>query len=225
MEEVRVLLVSRDDDTRSATHNRIRENGWTADEATDGIAALKLFRRNEYQFILMSLELPELDGRNVLIQMRKVSDVPIFVFCSHQSETDCLDVYNIGADDCIVTPFSDTVLIAKMRVFLRRSGTRLALTEPKVSYKGLHIDTYSHTVFVDETPISLTPKQYALLSFLSQNPNRAFSRAVLLDEVWGPDFDGSDRTVDTHIKSLRICIQPYESCIATVWGYGYKFEV
>ena len=120
-------------------------------------------------------------------------------------------------------PFSSAELLARIRVFIHRTrGTKLS-SQTKIACNGLLIDTSSHTVFVDDSVVKLTPKEYELLHFLSQNPNKAFSREMLLNEVWGYEFSGTDRTIDTHIKMLRENIKPYDLCIATVWGFGYKF--
>lgn len=224
MEEILLLVADADAAFRKELVSLSTANGWKMDEAGDGVTALKLFRRNEYDLILLNRALPELDGRNVLIQMRKVSDVPIFALAGTPSEPDALDSYALGADDWIEKPLSLTILAARIRVFLHRRCAEKEIPQRRISYRGLHIDTFSHTVYVDERPVVLTPKKYALLTYLFQNPNRAFARSVLLDAVWGPDFSGSDRTVDTHVKSLRHSIRPYDDCIVTVWGYGYKFE-
>jgi two-component system response regulator ResD len=129
----------------------------------------------------------------------------------------------MGADDYIVKPYSLPELVYRIKVFLHRSAGLQRTLPCKVSYGGLNIDTISRTVFVDDNPVQLPPREYDLLFFLSQNPNKAFSREMLLNEVWGYDFVGTDRTVDTHIKTLRENIKPYDQYIVTVWGFGYKF--
>jgi len=225
MGEIRLLIAETDPVTRTIIRKAASEEGFALDEAVDGITAIKLFRRNEYPLIMLNMSLPELDGRNVLIQMRKLSDVPIFILCDQPTNENCLTGYKLGADEFIRKPFHAPELMARIKVFLHRSGATKVVPQRRVSYKGLYIDTFSHSVYVDEQPVLLTPKEYALLAFLSQNPNRAFPRNILLDEVWGSDFFGSERTVDTHVKSLRNSIKPYDSYLVTVWGYGYKFEV
>ncbi len=224
MNLIRILVVDAEPAARAAIREGAAAAGLSVDEAVDGIAAIKLFRRNEYPLVLLNMELPELDGRNVFIQMRMISDVPIFILCDRPTEEKCLAAYQLGADDYIRKPFHAQELMAHIRAFLRRRGAIQESVEKKTAYKGLYIDTFSHTAYIDEKPILLTPKEYALLAFLSQNPNRAFTRDNLLDEVWGPDFIGSERTVDTHVKSLRGAINPYGHYLVTVWGYGYKFE-
>lgn len=224
MDPIRLLVVDASLSTRNAIREIATAEKFIMDEAIDGITAIKLFRRFDYRLILLNVDLPELDGRNVCIQIRKLSDVPIFILCDHPHETKCLSAYELGADDYIRKPFNPQELLCRMKVFLRRSGQIQVERKQQITYKGLYIDTFSHGVYVDEILVPLTPKKYDLLYFLSQHPHRAFSRSELLDQVWGEDFLGSERTVDTHIKSLRSSIKPYEDYLVTIWGYGYKFE-
>jgi len=225
MEKARILVVDEDLKTRLIIRELALKNGYELDEAIDGITAIKLFRRHNYCLILLNFEIPELDGRNVFIQLRKNTEIPVFVLCDNPSDEHCLAAYKMGADDYIRKPFQSEELLARMKVFLRRCGAIKAEPEQHMNYQGLYIDTVAHVVYIDDHPILLTPKKYALLSFLSQNPNKAYTRAMLLDQVWGSDFFGSDRTIDTHIKSLRNSIKPYDHYLVTIWGYGYKFEI
>lgn len=224
MDTIRLLVADPNPKSRSALLEICSGQGWMMDEALDGIMAIKMFRRSGYRLVLLNPALPELDGRNVLIQLRNISDVPIFLLCEDPSETQCLDCYGLGADDVVRVPFSNAELAARIKVFLRRTGTVAETKEPMLAYKGLYIDTFSHTVYVNEKPVILAPRQYALLAFLSAHPNRVFTREALLDEVWGEEFAGTARTVDTHVKAIRQRIEPYGHYLVTVWGYGYKFE-
>jgi DNA-binding response OmpR family regulator len=225
MDGVRLLIVDGDESVRSVIKEKAAAEGFACDEAADGIAAIKLFRRYDYSLILLDTELPQLDGRNVCRQIRKVSDTPIIIVSARSSEEDRLTGFDLGADDYVLKPFSPCELMARVKVFLRRSGGIGRAVPRKISFSGLFIDTVSRSVYVDDRLVQLTPKEYDLLFFLSQNPNEAFSRDVLLNEVWGYDFAGSDRTVDTHIKTLRENIKPYDGYIMTVWGFGYKFVI
>ncbi|NLT16041.1 MAG: response regulator transcription factor [Clostridiales bacterium] len=225
MDGVRLLIVDGDESVRSVIKEKAAAEGFACDEAADGIAAIKLFRRYDYSLILLDTELPQLDGRNVCRQIRKVSDTPIIIVSARSSEEDRLTGFDLGADDYVLKPFSTCELMARVKVFLRRSGGIGRAVPRKISFSGLFIDTVSRSVYVDDRLVQLTPKEYDLLFFLSQNPNEAFSRDVLLNEVWGYDFAGSDRTVDTHIKTLRENIKPYDGYIMTVWGFGYKFVI
>jgi DNA-binding response OmpR family regulator len=171
----------------------------------------------------MDTDLPVLDGWNVCRQIRKVSEVPIIIVSASSAERDKLLSFELGADDYVCKPFSSRELLARIKVHLYRSQGIKSAAPSKITFSGLYIDPVSHTVSVDDRAVKLTPKEYDLLYFLSQNPNKAYSRESLLNEVWGYEFTGSDRTVDTHIKTLRENIRPYDSYIVTVWGFGYKF--
>lgn len=225
MNDIRLLIVDRESAIRNAIKQVAMVQGYAFDEAADGIAALKLFRRHDYNVVLLDTDLPELDGKNVCRQIRKVSDVPILIISASCSEQDKLSAFELGADDYIAKPFSPKEVLARVKVFLHRTGSRTRSVPAKITFGGLFIDTISREVTADEHIVQLTPKEYDLLFFLSQNPNKAFSRETLLNDVWGYDFTGSDRTVDTHIKTLRENIRPYDTCIVTVWGFGYKFVV
>lgn len=225
MESIRLLIADGDSNMRSAIIKKAIAEGFLCDDASDGIAALKLFRRHDYSLIIMDTQLPELDGKNVCRQIRKTSDIPILIVSALNREEDRLAVFDLGADDYVTKPFSMPELMARIRVFLHRSSELQRLQTRRITFSGLSIDTVSHTVEVDEKTVPMPPKEYELLYFLSQNPEKAFSREMLLNEVWGYDFTGSDRTVDTHIKALREYIRPYDRLIVTVWGFGYKFNV
>ncbi len=223
MNDIRLLIVDKDDCTRNQVKKLAENACYSFDAATDGIMAIKLFRRQDYQMIILDTDLPTLDGWNVCRQIRKVSDVPIIITSVNTGERDKLLAFELGADDYLCKPFSVPELLARIKVHLYRARGIKCASPAKITMNGLLIDTISHTVCVDDTAIKLTPKEYDLLFFLSQNPNKAYSRESLLNEVWGYEFSGSDRTVDTHIKTLRENIKPYDSCIVTVWGFGYKF--
>lgn len=223
MGDTRLLIVDKDDSARNQLKKLVDSACYCYDAAIDGIMAVKLFRRHDYHLIVMDTELPMLDGWNVCRQIRKVSEVPIIIVSANTAERDKLLAFELGADDYVCKPFSPPELLARIRVHLYRSQGIKYAAPSKIALNGLLIDTISHTVCVDDTVVRLTPKEYDLLYFLSQNPNKAYSRESLLNEVWGYEFTGSDRTVDTHIKTLRESIRPYDSYIVTVWGFGYKF--
>jgi DNA-binding response OmpR family regulator len=220
---IRLLIVDKDGIARNTMKSMAQAAGYAYDEAADGITAIKLFRRHDYHVIILDIELPELDGLNVCRQIRKVSDVPILVVSEKDGETDRLCAFETGVDDFVKKPFSPNELMARIKVFLYRTGGVQRAVPAKITFNGLFIDTISRCVYIEDSAVSLTPKEYDLLYFLSQNPNKAFSREMLLSEVWGQDFVGTDRTIDTHIKTLRENIRPYDNYIVTVWGFGYKF--
>lgn len=223
MGEVRLLIADGNSETRKRIAEMAENDGYTADVAADGIAALKLFRRHEYAIFVLEGTLPELDGWHVCSQIRKASDAPILVLSERAGEEDKLSFFRIGADDYIAKPFSLRELSARIKVFLRRTQNSPIIR--RITFDGLCIDTISRTVYVDGNAVPLTPREYNLLLFLASNPHRAFSREAILNEVWGEDYVGTDRTVDTHIKSLREGIKPYQDFISTIWSYGYMFKV
>ena len=224
MDDVRLLLVENDSAQRSTIKEYLISKGYFVDEAADGIAAIKLFRRNDYNLMIIDTAIPELEGRIVCNQIRKVSDVPIIITSIPSGETEKLSYFDIGIDEFVIKPYSSEELLARIKVFLRRTNGLKNIPSHTVFSNGIHIDTISRTVSVNDRKVSLTPKEYELLLFLIQNPNKAFPRETLLNEIWGRDFFGSDRTVDTHIKTLRESIKPCQDCIVTVWGFGYKFS-
>ncbi len=223
MKKARILIAAPDAEIRGRIKTHIEYEGLVADEAADGITVLKLFRRNEYSIIVIDSDLTELDAWNVCRQIRKISEIPIIIVSAKDDEDEQLSFFDIGADDFIAKPFSGKMIMAHIRVILRRSiGGEYA--PRKLVFDGLSIDTVSRTVYVDGNAVELTPKEYKLLLFFVQNPHKALSRDSILHGVWGEDFFGTDRTVDTHVKMLREHIKPYDKLIDTVWGVGYIFK-
>jgi DNA-binding response OmpR family regulator len=172
----------------------------------------------------MDTALPELDAWHVCRQIRKTASTPIIMLSDRETEEEKLSFFDIGVDDFIAKPFSGKELMARVRVMLRHSAMQSRLAPRRIIYGGLCIDSVSRAVYIDGETVMLTPKEYSLLCFLAQNPDKALSRENILNEVWGEDFFGTDRTVDTHIKTLRENIKPYHRFIETVWGYGYIFK-
>lgn len=224
MREICLLVVDPAADLRATVKTHAALENFVVDEAADGIAALKMFRRHDYHIIVMNAELPELDAWHVCRQIRKSSQTPIIILSRNVSEEQKLFFFELGVDDFLNSPYSYKVLMARIHVLLRHSAHHEEYTPRRLIFDGLCIDVVSHIVYVDGEGILLTPKEYKLLVFLAKNHNRAFSRDMILREVWGEDFFGTDRTVDTHIKTLRENIKPYHKYLETVWGYGYIFK-
>ncbi|MDR1916191.1 MAG: response regulator transcription factor [Synergistaceae bacterium] len=220
--DIRLLVADMDASVREIIRYCVRDEGWVCDEAKDGITVLKLLRRKEYNLIILEAELPEITGEIVCRQIRKSSRVPVIFLGRQTSEEDRLNCFASGGNDFVVKPFFPREMLARIKSFLSLSG---AVTTKKMLNSGnLRIETYSHSVSVEGREIKLTPREYDLLLFFCQNPNKAFSREEILDLVWGKHFFGTDRTVDTHVKSLRNKIRPYHVYISTIWGYGYKYD-
>lgn len=226
MEKVKILMVDDEERIREMMREYTRMEGFDIEEASNGIEALNLFKQKEYALIILDVMMPKMDGWTVCREIRKTSSVPVIMLTARGEEYDKLFGFELGVDDYIVKPFSPKELLARIKAIIRRSGA----TEEKTAkgqgfqWEGLHIDFNSRNVYVEGQSVSLTPKEYELLSFFVQNPNMVFSRDQLLNSVWGYDFMGDDRTVDTHVKMLRESLGSYRKLIVTVWGTGYKFE-
>ncbi|WP_425291887.1 response regulator transcription factor [Caldanaerovirga acetigignens] len=203
----------------------LEKEGFKVDEALNGQQALEMIEKAEYNLIILDLMLPVVDGWTVCKEIRKKYDIPIIMLTARGEEFDKVLGFELGADDYVVKPFSPRELVARIKALLRRFGPR----EPRqiLEFEGLVIDPESRKVVVDGKEVALTPKEFDLLYFLAKNKEKVFTREKLLEEVWGYDFFGSLRTVDTHIKQLREKLgrSKAASYIVTVWGVGYKFEV
>jgi len=220
----RILIVDDEELIRDLIKEYISLEMFSIEEAADGREALKLFQQNNYDLIILDVMMPKLDGWSVCREIRKTSQVPIIMLTARGEEYDKLLAFELGVDDYIVKPFSPKELLARMKAIIRRSSAVMGEPAERVSFEGLIIEFDSRNVYVDAEQITLTPKEYELLSFFARNTNRVFSREQLLDSVWGYDFIGDSRTVDTHIKMLRESLGIYRKFIVTVWGTGYKFE-
>lgn len=198
----RILIVDDEELIRDLIKEYISLENFVADEAVDGIQALQLFKQFNYDLIILDVMMPGMDGWSLCREIRKTSQVPVIMLTARGEEYDKLLGFELGVDDYMVKPFSPRELLARMKAIMRRSVVR---DEPDdyISFEGLTIIFDSHNVYVDDNLVNLTPKEYDLLSFFARNTNRVFSREQLLDSVWGYDFIGDTRTVDTHIKMLR----------------------
>jgi DNA-binding response OmpR family regulator len=224
MSEIRLLIADPAADLRATVKTHAAIENFIVDEATDGINAIKMFRRHEYHAIILNANIPELESWHVCRQIRKSSQTPIIILSRDGSENQKLFFFELGVDDFLSSPFSCKVLMARIHVLLRHSAHHCDYSPRRLIFDGLCIDIFSHMVYIDGEGIILTPKEYKLLVFMAKNPNRAFTREMILKEVWGEDFFGTDRTVDTHIKTLRENIKPYHQYVETVWGVGYIFK-
>jgi len=226
MEKVRILLVDDEERIREMIREYASLEEYDIDEASDGIEALNLFKQQEYSLIILDVMMPKTDGWSVCREIRKISQVPVIMLTARGEEYDKLFGFELGVDDYIVKPFSPKELLARMKAIIRRSSSvaEKTIKGDRISFEGLVIEFDSRNVYVDDKIISLTPKEYELLKYFVQNPNRVFSREQLLNSVWGYDFTGDNRTVDTHVKMLRESLGHYRKFIVTVWGTGYKFE-
>ncbi len=217
----KILIVDDEDSIREVVHEYAEINGYEADEATDGIDALDKIRSATYDCVILDVMMPRLDGFSACREIKKIQDIPVIILSARQEEYDKLFGFELGVDDYVVKPFSPKELMARVKVVLERQRphkNRMLVVE------GLHVDMDGRTVEVDGEKAQLTPKEIDLLMYLLSHPNVALSRERLLSDVWGFDFYGDDRTVDSHIKMLRSHIGQYRDRIVTVRGMGYKFE-
>ena len=199
--------------------------GYSVRTARDGIAALGAIRARRPDLVLLDIMLPGLDGWQICREIRKTKQTPIIMLSARGEEYDKLFGFEIGIDDYVVKPFSPKELMARVKVVLKRNTAQAESSLPdKFSFEGLDVDIAGREVYVNGEKASMTPKEYDLLFYLVKNKNIALSRDKLLEEVWGYDFFGDDRTVDTHIKMLRNSLGEYRKFIVTLRGMGYKFE-
>lgn len=200
----------------------MQRGGHTCFTADDGVDALMILKNNPMDLMILDVMMPHLDGFSVCKMAREMSNLPIIMLTAKSEEEDKLKGYELGADDYITKPFSPKVLLAKVGALLRRSS--ITPTDSVNAGKITIIPT-SHKVFVDGQEINLTHKEYELLYFFMGNPGQIFSREQLLNRIWGYDFEGTTRTVDTHIKTLRQKLGDEGKHIVTLIRSGYKFEV
>ncbi len=225
MVEEKILIADDEELLRSMLKEYLSPAGYLVDEAADGDEAIALFKKNKYALVVLDVMMPKMNGWSVCREIRKISGVPVIMLTARGEEYDKLFGFELGVDDYLVKPFSPRELLARMKAIIRRSTTTPAeARDNKIRFEGLEIDFDAHNVYVDGMLVGLTPKEYDLLNFFARNPNRVFSREQLLEKVWGYDFAGTDRTVDTHVKMLRESLRHYRQFIVTVWGTGYKFE-
>ncbi len=222
------ILLVEDDQTLSETlgYNLERE-GYTVHAAADGVAGLDLARRERPDLVILDVMLPRLDGFSVCRTLRKESDVPIVMLTARQDEIDRIAGLELGADDYVAKPFSLGELLARVRAILRRADRQPIVGREVLDAGKLRIDIGSRRAWVDSNELTLSQKEFDLLTCLVRNRNMALSRDMLLERVWGYDFLGDSRTVDVHIRWLREKVEPDPSkpvYIHTVRGVGYRFE-
>ncbi len=219
----RLLVVDDEERIRDIIREYAEFNGFQVTEAADGMEAVECVKKNDFDMIVMDIMMPKLDGYSAYKEIKKIKDIPAIMLSARGEEYDKLFGFEIGADDYVVKPFSPKELMARIRAVMNRVNSAKK-TEDVITYKGLVINFTAREVTIDGVRAQMTPKEYDLLFYLVKNMNIALSREKLLEEVWGFDFYGDDRTVDTHIKMLRNSLGPYRNLIITLRGMGYKFE-
>ena len=197
--------------------------GYEVREASDGEEAIRMVEREDFDCVILDIMMPNLDGYSACRNIKKIKNVPVIILSARQDEDDKLYAFDLGIDDYVTKPFSPKELMARVKVVIERSGGKVTREKNFYSYRGITLDVTSHEVTVDGVLVHVTNKEFDLLKYFLQNPNVVVSRYTLLEKIWGYDFYGVERTVDTHIKMLRKNLGPYGSLIKTVRGEGYKF--
>jgi len=217
---LKILVVDDESRIRDVIREYLNIEGYEVKEAENGLMAIEAVNEENFDVIIMDIMMPKLDGYSALKEIRKTETVPVIMLSARGDEYDKLHAFDIGVDDYVTKPFSPKELIARVKAVTKRQKQE----ETKYVFDGLIVDDRAHEVYIDDEKVYLTPKEYDLLKYLIQNINIALSRETLLTNIWGYDFYGDDRTIDTHIKTLRNNLGKYRPFITTVRGMGYKFE-
>jgi len=219
----KILIVDDEEKIRFVVKEYAQFSGYEVAEASDGAQALEICKNQTIDLIVMDVMMPGVDGFSAVKEIRKFSPVPVIMLSARGEEYDKLFGFELGIDDYVVKPFSPKELMARIAAVLARGKATIAARET-MQFGGLFIDVTGRTVTVDGVPAQMTPKEYELLFYMAKNKGIALSRERLITEVWGYDYFGDDRTLDTHIKMLRQNLGPYRGYIVTLRSMGYKFE-
>lgn len=220
----KILVVDDEVNIRRVVREYAEFEGYEVAEAENGMEAVEMVKSEDFDLIVMDIMMPELDGFSTCKEIKKYKTIPVIMLSARGEEYDKLFGFELGIDDYVVKPFSPKELMARIKAVLKRNNVSESTVPEKLVFEGLEIDIAGREVYVDGEKASMTPKEYDLLFYLVKNKNLALTRDKLLEEVWGYDFFGDDRTVDTHIKMLRNSLGQYRKFIVTLRGMGYKFE-
>jgi len=218
------MIIDDEPQMRKLIRMFLEKEGYTVVEATDGIHALSLIAQTDPQLLLVDVMMPFMDGFTFAKEIKRTSTIPLIFLSAKGDEWDKIQGLKLGGDDYIVKPFLPGELLARIESVLRRSYQNKPVADI-LTVGPLIIDNGAHTVSLNGNPLSLTLKEYGMLYVLAKNKGRVYSREQLLLIVWGDEHQSSERTVDTHIKTLRLKMGNDGGLIETVWGIGYKFEV
>ena len=221
----RVLVVDDEEKIRAIIRKYAEFEGYEITEAENGMEAVSLCEKQDFDVIVMDVMMPELDGFSACREIQKRKKVPTIMLSARGEEYDRLHGFEIGVDDYVVKPFSPRELMMRIKVVASRNQKEEAAQERKLFVKdGLEVDFTGRMVKIDGKKVEMTPKEYDLLFYMVENKNIALTREQLITEVWGYDYYGDDRTLDTHIKLLRSSLGEYRKLIITLRGVGYRFE-
>ena len=219
----KILIADDEQKIREMIKKYAEFEGYRTDEASDGMEAVEKARKNNYDVIIMDIMMPVLDGFSAVREIRKTKDVPVIMLSARGEEYDRIHGFEVGADDYVVKPFSPKELMMRVAAELKRSRYN-GEAHDVLKFEGLTIDFTGRRVYVDGEAAEMTPKEYDLLFYLVRNRGIALSRERLITEVWGYDFFGDDRTLDSHIKLLRRSLGDYSKFVVTLRGLGYRFD-
>ena len=221
----KILVVDDEEKIRELIGKYAKFEGHTVDFATDGMEAVEKCNSADYDIIIMDIMMPNLDGFSACREIRKKSDVPILMLSARGEEYDKINGFELGIDDYVVKPFSPKELMLRIEAIMKRTQKSEALPEVDLYTKaGLEVNFTARRVYVDGVEANLSPKEYDLLFYMIKNKDIALTREKLINKVWGYDFFGGDRTLDTHIKLLRKSLGKYASYIVTLRGVGYRYS-
>lgn len=217
----KILIVDDDLHLRKLVRTYAELEDFTCEEAQNGFEALEKLRGGNFDMIVLDIMMPGLDGFETMGELRKWTQIPVILLTARDEEYDKLLGFHLGADDYVSKPFSPKELIARIKAVMKRVDKK---QDEPIEYGELRVETAARTASLGGQALSLTPKEFDLLTVLVRNEHLVLSREQLLQQVWGYDYYGDVRTVDTHIKTLREQLGPYRKWIRTVWGVGYQFE-
>ncbi len=220
----RILVVDDESDIRTLIQRYAEREGHGVTTASDGLQAVELCKQSDFDIIVMDIMMPEMDGFTACKEIKKSKDIPVLMLSARGEEYDKLFGFEVGVDDYVIKPFSPKELMARVNVIVSRHKKQAISETNTIIIDGIKIDTLGRNVYIDDSKIDLTAKEYDILQYFVQNQGIALSRDNILNAVWGYDYFGEDRTVDWQIKLLRSKMGEYRSYIKTLRGVGYKFE-
>ena len=221
----KILVVDDEEKIRELIGKYAKFEGHSVEFAFDGMQAVEKCNRDSYDIIIMDIMMPNLDGFSACREIRKKSDVPILMLSARGEEYDKINGFELGIDDYVVKPFSPKELMLRIEAIMKRTQKSEAAPEIDIYAKeGLEVNFTARRVYVDGVEVNLSPKEYDLLFYMIKNKDIALTREKLINKVWGYDFFGGDRTLDTHVKLLRKSLGKYASYIVTLRGVGYRYS-
>lgn len=216
-----ILIVDDEELIRDVIKEYSTNEGYNVYEASDGFEALDIIKKEKIDVIVLDIMMPKLDGFSAYKEIKNIKNIPTIILSARTEEYDKLLGFELGVDDYLTKPFSPKELIARIKAITKRSSG----TTDKFIYNDLVVDFMGYTIYIEGKEVKVTPKEFEILTYMIKNKNVAISRESLLSNIWGYDYFGDDRTIDTHVKMLRNNLGKYRDLIQTVRGVGYKFEI